>query len=277
MFRSQAILKTKADKIDDIISYINSVKPFHTKIVDTVVTFQIEEQVNINVVEDVTSTLDLWFDERVYDTHGFEKQGFGKSGIDQFPNQVSPSPLRFEADAIYDRLRACIEPDSNVYFCGYDDIPFGDAGLDIRISDGRDLHEGFDDVNAGYDINTFDFVFIDKVALERFKNCDISKLRDYHLGSRYLIDHIEEPSPTTIKATITETVIIDTSSQIPQGFDYMQYSTDNFDSIPREHIAFNIVNVGTGPIGGSPTSVTLVPTQPAPIVLPVNTVNDSEK
>ena len=275
MFRPQAILKTQIDKVDDIINYVNTIKPFHTKIVDTVITFFVREAVNVTVTEDVTNILDLWFDERSFDKNGFERQGLGRAGIDQYVNETTPSPLRYEADLIYDRLLACIEPESNVYFCGLDDINYDDSPLDMRISDGRDLKEGLD--LAGLDVNTFDFVFIDKDALERFKHCDISKLRDFNLQSQYLQDDIEEVTPTTIKTTITETVIIDTSRQIPQGFDYMSYSTDNFDSIPREHVAFNIAQPGQGAGGGSPSSIIIVPNTPPAVELPKNTINDSGK
>jgi hypothetical protein len=275
MFRPQAILKTQIDKVDNIIDFINTVKPFHTKIVDTVITFVVNESINVRVDEDITTTLDLWFDERSYDKNGFERQGLGKAGLDQYPSEVTPPKLRYELANIYDRLLACMEPESNVYFCGFDDIALDISPLDMRISDGRDLKEGLD--LEAFDINSFDFVFIDTAAIERFKNCDISKLRDFHMQSQYLQDDIEDVTPTTIKTTIKETVIIDISRQIPQGFDYMSYSTDNFDSIPREHVAFNITQPGQGSGGGSPSSITLVPITPPLIDLTNDTVNDSEK
>lgn len=274
MFRPQAILKSKIDKVDDIINYINTVKPFHTKIVDTVITFVVQETVNVTVTEDLTSTIDLWFDERSPDNKGFERSGLGQSGLDQY-GEESPDPVRYEEDLIYDRLLACLEPESNVYFCGYDDIALDMSPLDMRISDGRDLKEGLD--LEAFDINSFDFVFIDKEAIERFKNCDISKLRDFNLQSQYLLDEVDNASPTTIRTSITEVVIIDTSRQIPQGFDYMNFSTDNFDAIPREHVAYNIAPPGQGGGGGSPASITLIPNTPPPVNLPNNTVNDSEK
>jgi hypothetical protein len=275
MFRPQAILKTQVDKVDDIVNFINTVKPFHTKIVDTIITFIVNEAVNTNVVEDITNTVDLWFDERTFDKNGFERQGLGRAGLDQFIGQTTTSSLRYEATTIYDRLLACIDPDSNVYYCGYDDIALDNSPLDMRISDGRDLKEGFD--LEAFDINSYDFVFIDKDALERFKNCDVSRLRDFNLQSQYLLDDIEDPSPTTIKTTITENVIIDTSRQVPQGFDYMNFSTDNFDSIPREHVAFNIAVPGQGAGGGSPTSIIIVPNTPPLVNLTNSTVNDVEK
>lgn len=268
MFRPQAKIKAKIDQVDSIIAYVNSIKPFHTKIVDTVVKFTFVETINTTVTDINNTTLDLWFDERSFDKQGFEKHGFGIAGIDQFPDQEDPTLTRYENESIYDRILGGTAPTSNVYFCGLDDVPLDAAKLDLRVNDSTNLHEGLDDVALDY--NTYDSVFVDKQAIELYnKNVD-SKLRDFHLNSVYFDDHLEDPSPTTIKATITETVVIDISRQFPLGFDKSLFDTDDFDTLPRE------VAVVSNP-GTINQTVTLVTTTPESKTFNVDTVNDSEK
>jgi hypothetical protein len=268
MFRPQAKVKTRVDQVDNILEYINTIKPYHTKIVDTVVKYSFVENINTSVIETNDTTLDLWFDERSFDKQGFEKHGFGIAGIDQFPDQEDPSPTRYENESIYDRILGGTNPTSNVYFCGLDDVTLDGAKLDLRVNDTVDLHEGLDDTALDY--NTYDSVFVDKQAIELYNKNVESKLRDFHLNSEYFDDHLEDPSSTTIKSTITENVIIDISRQFPLGFDKSLFDTDDFDTLPRE------VVVITNP-GAANQTITLVTTTPASKSFSENTVNDSEK
>lgn len=267
MFRPQAKIKTKIDQVDNITAYINSVKPFHTKIVDTVVKFSFTEEISTTVTEINNTTLDLWFDERSFDKQGFEKHGFGVSGIDQYPEQPLPTPTRYENESIYDRISGGDYPASNVYFCGLDDVSLDEAKLDLRVNDNVNLHEGLDDVTLDY--NTFDSVFVDKQAIDLYNRNVESKLRDFHLNSEYFDDHLEDPSPTTIKATITEHVVIDISRQFPLGFDKQLFDTEDFDILPRE------IPVVTNP-GSANQTITLVSTNPGTKTFTSDTVNDSE-
>lgn len=268
MFRPQAKIKKQIDQVDNIIAYINTVKPFHTKIVDTVVKFSFTEEVNTSVTETNNTTLDLWFDERSYDKQGFEKHGFGVTGIDQYPDQGPIVPAtRYENENIYDRILGGTNPTSLVYFCGLDDVPLDGAKLDLRVNDTENLYEGLDD--RPLDTNTFDSVFVDQQAIDLYNKNTESKLRDFHLNSEYFDDHLEDPSPTTIKATITEIVVIDISRQFPLGFDKQLFDTDDFDTLPRE------IPVVTNP-GAANQTITLVPTTPESKIFTSNTVNDSE-
>ena len=96
------IVKQQVTTINRLVDYINDVKPYHTKILDTRVTFLIRESVFVNVTDEIQTTIDMILNTPIsYEINdaatkldGFNSYGFGTarfgapSGIDV---TVSPS------------------------------------------------------------------------------------------------------------------------------------------------------------------------------------------
>ncbi len=95
MSKLAPIVKQQVTTINRLVDYINDIKPYHTKILDTRVTFVIREAVHVNVSDEIQSTIDMIlntpiaYDENIiaskesFSLHGFGATGFGApSGID---------------------------------------------------------------------------------------------------------------------------------------------------------------------------------------------------
>lgn len=295
--RQPAILKAKTDHVDELINYVSEVKPFHTKIIDSIITYRFSDDVNIKVTDDFVTTVDFFFDESTRNKHGFEKYGYGITGLDQYPGQPEISQLkrsRYGYDkSKYDATRYDLTDTANddVYSLdqGIDDFPLDFTALDERYD-----YSGFDEVpfettaldydlyfdmgldEAPFDINSFDFI-------NEEKNIPWDPFIDVHFNVEDEFDDYEGSSPTTIKTTITEQIIIDKSRQVPAGFDYVGFSVDKFDTVPNEFVGYSVVGYDvvntiekydTHPYE---STVRFVSTTPETKILPVDTVNDSEK
>ena len=297
--RQQAILKTKTDHVDELISYVKEVKPYHTKIIDTAITYKFVENVYINVEENHTTTVDFFFDESSRNRHGFGVSGFGTFGLDQYPGQPIPAERvkfsRYGYDIKgYDTTRYSLPvyPQNDFEYKvdhGLDEWPldynaldtiYNYSGLDLAPLDGVALDTdhyfniGLD--QAPLDINPLDYV-----------NLKTETINDPFIDPHFLVEdefeHFEDSSPTTIKTTITEHIIIDTTRQVPSGFDYVGFDTDKYDTVPNYKVAYTVVGydaVGTPEKYDShpyESTIRLVPTTPETKDLTVKTVNDSEK
>lgn len=81
------IVKQQVTTINRLVDYINDVKPYHTKILDTRVTFLIRESVFVNVTDEIQTTIDMILNTPItYDMNdatvgsdGFNLTGFGTS------------------------------------------------------------------------------------------------------------------------------------------------------------------------------------------------------
>lgn len=297
--RQQAILKTKTDHVDELISYVKEVKPYHTKIIDTAITYKFTENVNIQIEENHTTTIDFFFDESNRNRHGFGVSGFGMFGLDQYPGQEIPTerfkPSKYGYDVKgYDTTRYGLTTtcQNDIWYSadyGLDVFPLDHNALDTRYN-----YSGLDEapldlvaldtdvyLNIGLDEAPLDINPLDYINMGTDSMCD--PFIDPHFLVEDEFDHFEESSPTTIKATITEHIIIDTTRQVPSGFDYVGFDTYDYDTVPNFKVAYTLV--GYDAVGNPEkyeshpyeSTIRLVPTAPSTKDSTVQTVNDSEK
>lgn len=282
----------KLDTIAQVEQYINEIKPYHTKVVDTVITYTFKEVIIGNLIEKTNTTIDLFFDDREYNKHGFEHDGFSVSGLDIRGNYISPG-IELDKNGydmrIYDKSPFDLVDDSDPsidyqILRGLDDYGLEETELDERklfneldeigldlcpLDDGNTVDYGLDD--NYFDINTFDDVYENKSQpTEGFVNTGYKSTTygDLYGYDNNFIDQLDEPSATTIRATFTEKLVIDKARQQLVGFDYIRHDTEKFDTIPANEyisttVGFNLADVNA-PISTDEfgNSVRLVPVSP---------------
>jgi hypothetical protein len=106
MSKLAPIVKQQVTAINRLINFVNEVKPYHTKILDTHVTFTMIEDVFVNITEMFESTVDLLLDNPMsYTTgnivaniglmepHGFNTYGYGIERYDARAGSNSGSQI----------------------------------------------------------------------------------------------------------------------------------------------------------------------------------------
>jgi hypothetical protein len=109
MSKLSPIVKQQLTPINRLINFINDVKPYHTKVLETAVKFTIYEDVFVSITDTINTTVDLLIDNQIkynnvdvianvglMEQHGFNLYGYGferfaaKAGLDT-ANQIDPN------------------------------------------------------------------------------------------------------------------------------------------------------------------------------------------
>lgn len=243
---------------DYVVDYIREIKPFHTKLVDTSIIFDIGETASVKVSEEHDTTIDFFFDQRNTTKMGFEGGQLDTIGLDLMNGgsigDVSLNPYGYDFRRRFDQNKFDLLPhitisgedlmlrgidDNPLDFCQLDD-PILLEGLDDFGFDGYSLDIGKNKIYAldmdGLDYTSFDDVYYDDISYNEglveygYKNRSYGF--DYAGESRD--DHNEDTSPTTIRANITEKLVIDKSRITPVGFDFVNFDHIALDKLPSE-------------------------------------------
>jgi hypothetical protein len=109
MSKLSPIVKQQLTPINRLINFINEVKPYHTKVLETAVKFTIYEDVFVTITDTINTTVDLLLDNQIkyndtniianiglMEQHGYNLYGYGferfaaKPGLDT-ANQIDPN------------------------------------------------------------------------------------------------------------------------------------------------------------------------------------------
>jgi hypothetical protein len=176
----------------EVLSYLNLTKPYHTKIKDMIVNFVFVEHVNVLVDENGRP-----IDNTIIDTG---------TPITNFLDNIR-IPV---GDNIITTIGFLLDYNKSEFVDDY--------GKPLK------LLEKYKKVDYGYEIQPFG---VSPLA---------SSLEHTNIGDEYdmlhpTFDYNQNNNDTTIKTSITEKLVIDTSRTLVLGFDYKPYDTDKYDTI----------------------------------------------
>lgn len=192
----------------EAFSYINLTKPYHTKLKDIIVNFKFVENIFATVSETGKPST------------GVTTGGTGTSG------NIQPNLLDNVNIQVGDRIISTIG-----FILDYNKSEFvDDYGKPLKL-------------NAKYNKVDYGFAMVPLGADHLGASLDHTSIGDAYDMLKSTFDYNQNNNDTTIKTSITEHLIIDTSRTLVLGFDYKSYDTDKFDTIDTTGITLPALKV----------------------------------
>lgn len=191
------------DKLSDIYerearSYVNLTKPFHTKMKDIIVNFKFVE----NIIAAVGET---------------GKPSTGAGGTSG----------NIPTAALLDNMNVLVG-DNIISTIGFI-LDYNKSEFVEDYNKPLKLNEKYNKVDYGYAVVPFG---VDQLGA----SLDHATINDAFDMMHSTYDYNQNNNDTTIKASITEKLVIDTSRTLVLGFDNKSYDTDKFDTIDLEGV-----------------------------------------
>lgn len=198
----------------EAFSYINLTKPYHTKLKDIIVNFKFVENIFATVSETGTPSTGGGTGSGTGGTTGGTSGNIPTNLLDNINVQVG--------DSIISTIGFILDYNKSEFVDDY--------GKPLK------LLNKYNKVDYG-------FAMVPLGADHLGASLDHTVIGDSYDMLKSTFDYNQNNNDTTIKTSITEHLLIDTSRTLVLGFDYKSYDTDKFDTIDTDGVTLPTLKV----------------------------------